>query len=176
MNNREGCVVWFTGLPCSGKTTVADNVAKYLDLFGVPYERLDGDDVRETLSKGLTFTRKDRDENLQRVGFVARRLARQGVVVLCTFVSPYVQQRLNVAKGVDNFIQVFVNTDEETCMTRDVKGMWKKAINKEILNFTGYSAPYERPYGAQIELCTVIQTVEQSTDKVLRYLKGRGLL
>lgn len=173
---KTGAVVWFTGLPCAGKTTIADEVARYLEFFKVPYERLDGDDVRNTLSKGLGFSKEDRTENLKRVAFVARRLARHGVIVLASFVSPYIEQREMVSMGVDNFIEVFVDADNETCMERDIKGMWTKAIKGRIPNFTGYTAPYEKPLTPNITCYTTKESITESTNKVLKFLMKKDLI
>ena len=172
----KGVTVWFTGLPCSGKTTIADRVAEILKKEGYKVERLDGDIVRKHLTRDLGFTKKDREENLRRVGFVAKLLTRNGVIVLASFVSPYREIRKYLREEIGSFIEVYVKASPEECARRDVKGMWAKAKAGEIKNFTGHDDPYEEPENPELILNTEEESVEESTKKVLELLKQRDIL
>jgi len=170
----RGVTLWFTGLPCSGKTTIADRVAELLRSRGVKVERLDGDIVRKSLTKDLGFTKEDRDKNIERVTFVAKLLTRNGVIVLATFVSPYRERRQKTREEIGEFIEVYVKASLEECIRRDVKGMYKKALAGEIKNFTGVDDPYEEPLNPELVLDTERETVEESVHKVLAYLEENG--
>ena len=167
----KGVTVWFTGLPCSGKTTIADRVAEILKKEGYKVERLDGDIVRKHLTRDLGFTKEDREENLRRVGFVAKLLTRNGVIVLASFVSPYREIRKYLREEIGSFIEVYVKASPEECARRDVKGMWAKAKAGEIKNFTGHDDPYEEPENPELILNTEEESVEESTKKVIDFLK-----
>ncbi|MHA1209978.1 MAG: adenylyl-sulfate kinase [Candidatus Freyarchaeota archaeon] len=170
----RGVTLWFTGLPCSGKTTIADRVAELLRSRGVKVERLDGDIVRKSLTKDLGFTKEDRDKNIERVTFVAKLLTRNGVIVLATFVSPYRERRQKTREEIGEFIEVYVKASLEECIRRDVKGMYRKALAGEIKNFTGVDDPYEEPLNPELVLDTERETVEESVHKVLAYLEENG--
>lgn len=170
-NKQKGFTLWFTGLSQSGKTTLADKVESILRKKGIKLEQLDGDVVREHLSKDLGFSKKDRDENIKRVGFVAGLLSRNSIGVLASFISPYRKQREGVRKQTKNFIEVYCNASVEVCEARDKKGLYKKARAGEIKNFTGISDPYETPKKPEIELHTGDESVEESTRKIIKYLK-----
>lgn len=173
----EGCVVWFTGLPCSGKSTIADALAEKLKVKGKCVERLDGDIVRESLCADLGFSAEDRKRNLERIAFVSKLLSRNRTAVLCSFVSPYQKDRNDVRREVGgNFIEVYVACTPDECSRRDVKGMWKKAKKGKIKGFTGYDAPYERPMNPQVVVHTGTEEIEESTTKVFQYLEKRGLI
>lgn len=176
LSQDEGCVVWFTGLPCSGKSTIADKVAESLKQSDRRVERLDGDVVRNSICSDLGFSKKDRIENLKRIIFVSKLLARNGVVVLNSFISPFRDARQLIAEQVPNFIEVYVFADKVTCAQRDVKGMWAKAKEGKIKGFTGFDAPYEPPYNPSVTCITEKETVEESTKKVIDYLKQRKLI
>jgi adenylylsulfate kinase len=167
MTTEQGFTVWFTGLPCCGKTTVADRVAAVLQEKGCRVERLDGDIVRQGLTNDLGFSKEDRDENIRRVAFVANLLSRNGVIVLATFVSPYREARRAARKRIGRFVEVYVRCPIEICMKRDVKGMYKKALEGEIKHFTGVNDPYEEPQHPELVLDTAIERVEESVKKVL---------
>lgn len=171
-----GYVLWFTGLSGSGKSTVAGLVEAELRRRGAPVESLDGDEVRTHLSKGLGFSREDRDTNIRRIGFVAGLLSRHGVGVLTAAISPYAATRAEVRAMTTNFTEIFVDAPLETCMERDVKGLYRKAMAGEIANFTGVSDPYEPPEAPEIHLRTDQQTPEESADAVIAYLEARGLI
>ncbi|MFO7990710.1 MAG: adenylyl-sulfate kinase [Thermoplasmata archaeon] len=174
-NIEEGFVLWFTGLSGSGKSAVAERVAIALEReFGELVERLDGDIVRQHLTYDLGFTKDDRDMNIERVSFVAELLSRNGICVLASFISPYIERRDKTREMVTNFIEVFVKCPVEVCADRDVKGLYEKAMNGEIENFTGVSDPYEEPPNPEIVLETDKETIEESVEKVLDYLEDNG--
>ena len=167
----KGVTVWFTGLPCCGKTTVADKVASLLKEKGKKVERLDGDIVRKSLTSDLGFSKDDRDENIKRVTFVAKLLTRNDVIVLATFVSPYRERRKKTREEIGDFIEVYVNCPLDICIDRDVKGMYEKALKGEIKGFTGIDDPYEEPLNPELVLNTDIETFEESVEKVLEKMK-----
>jgi len=173
---QKGFTLWFTGLPCSGKSAVADRVAEILRHHNLKVERLDGDVVRKSLCRDLGFSKKDRDENIRRVAFVAKLLTRNGVAVLTSFISPYRAIRDEARQEIGEFIEVYVKCPLEVCMSRDVKGMYQKAIRGEIKEFTGISDPYEEPANPELVLETDRETLEESARKVLDYLKKRGYI
>jgi adenylyl-sulfate kinase len=172
MNN--GFTLWFTGLPCSGKTTVSEVVAPELLERGLNVEVLDGDVVRQGLSKELGFSKEDRDIHIRRIGFVSKLLSRNDVAVLAAFVSPYRAIRDELRQEIDNFVEVYVKCPVEVCIERDVKGMYKKALAGEIQNFTGVSDPYEEPENPEIVIETDKETTEESAQKVLEALEELG--
>ena len=181
MNNvkskeQKGFTLWFTGLPCSGKTAVADKVAEALRERGMRVERLDGDIVRKSLTRDLGFSKEDRNENIRRVTFVAKLLTRNGVAVLTSFISPYREIRDEARQEIGNFVEVYVKCPVEVCMERDVKGMYEKAIKGEIKEFTGISDPYEEPLNPEILVESDKETLEESTDKVIQRLNDLGYL
>ncbi|MDP6049177.1 MAG: adenylyl-sulfate kinase [Candidatus Bathyarchaeota archaeon] len=176
MRDQKGFTVWFTGLPCSGKTTVADVVAERLKERGYKVERLDGDIVRQGLTSDLGFTKQDRDENIKRVTFVAKLLTRNGVAVLATFVSPYRARRIKTREEIGEFIEVYTRTPVEVCIERDVKGMYKKALQGEISNFTGVDDPYEEPEDPELVLDTSKESIEESVENVLKRLTQLGYI
>ncbi|RKY96096.1 MAG: adenylyl-sulfate kinase [Candidatus Hydrothermota bacterium] len=172
----KACTIWFTGLPSSGKSTIANRVAEILKNKGYKVEQLDGDVTRKYLSKGLGFTKEDRDENIRRVGFVAKLLTRNGVFVTAAFVSPYREIRDEIRKEIGNFVEVYVKCPVEVCIERDVKGMYKKALKGEIKNFTGIDDPYEEPLNPEVIVETDKETVEESVGKVMRKLAELGYI
>src|SRR5512137_3188819 len=173
---REGFTLWFTGLPCSGKSAVGDRVAAILKDKGLRVERLDGDVVRQDLTRDLGFSKKDRDENIRRVTFVAKLLSRNGVAVQTSFISPYMEITDRARQETTNFVEVYAECPVDVCIERDVKGMYQKAIRGEIKEFTGVSDPYEEPLAAEIVLDTDKETIDESVQKVLRRLAELGLV
>lgn len=171
---HKGFTLWFTGLPCSGKTTVANALAEDLEARDMKVERLDGDIVRKSLTRDLGFSKEDRAMNIERVTFVAKLLTRNGVAVLCTFVSPYNSIRRKSREEIGEFVLVYVKASPEICAKRDVKGMWAKAKAGEIENFTGHDDPFEEPDNAQIIVDTENETVEESKQKILNWLEKHG--
>ncbi len=173
--------VWFTGLPCSGKSTVADRVAEILRKMNYRAERLDGDMLRKSpISRDLGFSKEDRRKNLHRAAFICKLLSRNGVIVLATFVSPYndVRREIREIIGPEKFLLVWTKCPVEVCMERDVKGMYAKALRGEIKDFTGVSDVYEEPTDppADLILETDKETVEESVRKVLDFLRERGII
>jgi len=176
MEEQKGFTAWFTGLPCCGKTTVADRVADILRMKGYKVERLDGDIVRKDLTSDLGFTKEDRDQNIKRVTFVAKLLTRNGVAVLATFVSPYRERREKTREEIGSFIEIYTKCPVKVCMERDVKGMYKKALNGKIKDFTGVDNPYEEPLEPELVLNTDTETIEESVEKVLNKLEELGYI
>ncbi len=174
--DQKGYTLWFTGLPCSGKSVVADRLAEVLKARGLRVERLDGDIVRQSLTRDLGFSRQDRDENIRRVTFVAKLLTRNGVAVLTSFISPYRDIRAEARREIGEFLEVYTKCPLEVCIERDVKGMYKKAMRGEIKEFTGISDPYEEPLDPEILLETDKETPEESVAKVLKRLEEMGRL
>ncbi|MFX1233501.1 MAG: adenylyl-sulfate kinase [Promethearchaeota archaeon] len=173
---HKGFTLWFTGLPCSGKTVLADAVAKDLKDRGMKVERLDGDIVRKSLTRDLGFSEEDRNMNIERVTFVAKLLTRNGVAVLASFVSPYNKIRDYSRKEIGDYILVYVKCSLEVCEQRDVKGMFAKARAGQIKDFTGIDHPFEVPNHADIIVETDKQTVEESKKIILDELNKMGYL
>ena len=173
---HKGFTLWFTGLPCSGKTVLADVVADELKKKGMKVERLDGDIVRKSLTRDLGFTEEDRNMNIERVTFVAKLLSRNGVAVLASFVSPYNKIRTYSRKEIEDYILVYIKCSLEECEKRDVKGMYAKARAGEIKDFTGIDHPFEDPDNPDIIVETDKQSVEESKELILNALNDFGLL
>jgi adenylylsulfate kinase len=174
-----GFTLWFTGLSGSGKSTIAHLVGPALDERGHVVEYLDGDTVRTHLSKGLGFSKEDRDTNIERIGWVASRLTRNGAAVLVSAISPYEETRQKARKLVEEqggFVEVFVEASVEECARRDVKGLYEKAFAGEIKEFTGVSDPYEPPSNPELVLHTEGENPEESAQRVLAKLEELGLL
>lgn len=174
--DHKGFTLWFTGLPCSGKSAVADKVAEILKERGLRAERLDGDIVRQSLTRDLGFSKADRDENIRRVTFVAKLLTRNGVAVLTSFISPYKEIREESRREIGTFLEVYTKCALEVCIERDVKGMYKKAMRGEIKEFTGVSDPYEEPVNPEILLETDKETLDESAAKVISRLEELGYI
>ena len=173
---QKGVTMWFTGLPCSGKSAVADVLAERLKGSGLRVERLDGDIVRQDLTRDLGFSKADRDENIRRVTFVSKLLTRNGVAVLTSFISPYREMRDRARKEIGSFMEIYVKCPLEVCMKRDVKGMFQKALRGEIKEFTGVSDPYEEPERPELVLETDKETLEESVGRVLDRARELGYL
>ena len=173
---HKGATIWMTGLSGSGKSTVANMLARRLRAVGARVEILDGDVVRTNLSKGLGFSKEDRDTNIRRIGFVCNLLSRNGVFAIAAAISPYKAVRGEVRAAAGDFVEVFTDCPLETLVERDAKGLYKKALAGEIKNFTGVSDPYEPPESPEVRLDSSQQTAEESTESVWQYLIGAGLL
>lgn len=173
---QRGVTIWFTGLSGAGKTTISQLVRQELEEQGYRVEVLDGDIVRENLTKGLGFSKADRDENIRRIGFVSHLLTRNGVIVLVSAISPYRGMREEVRERIGDFVEVYVNAPLSVCEQRDVKGLYKRARSGDIKNFTGIDDPYEPPVHPEIECRTDQETLTESTAKVLTSLEKLGYI
>jgi len=169
-------VIWLTGIPGSGKTTLALELKKFYEQKGLPIDILDGDEVRKTLSKDLGFSPEDRKEHNRRVIFVAQILSKNGVTTIVPLISPYRETRDFARKEIPNFVEVWVKASVDECKKRDPKGLYKKALAGEIKNLTGLQAPYEEPQNAELILDTEKQNVEESVDLITTTLKKLGYL
>jgi len=177
MAGEKGFCLWFTGLSGAGKTTITNVLVKELRQRGTKLEVLDGDIVRENLSKGLGFSKEDRDTNIRRIAFVANLLSRNDVPVITAAISPYREIRNEAREMMDGrFIEAYVKASVEVCEDRDVKGLYEKARRGEIKEFTGVSDPYEPPENPELVLETENQSPEQSAQQILDYLEERGLI
>src|SRR3954463_5344790 len=177
MADDKGFTLWFTGLSGAGKTTISEIVERELRARGSRVEVLDGDVVRENLSKGLGFSKEDRDTNIRRIAFVADLLSRNGVPVITAAISPYREIRDEARELMgDRFIEVFVKASVEICAERDVKGLYEKAFKGEIREFTGVSDPYEPPLDPEIVLDTEHDSAEEDAAKIVTLLEERQLI
>ena len=167
----EGFTLWFTGLSGAGKSTIANLVAGELRARGHRVEILDGDEVRTNLSKGLGFSKEDRDTNIRRIGYVCNLLARNGVIAISAAISPYREIRDEIRRNHTRFFEVYMKCSIEKLSERDVKGLYKKALAGEIKNFTGVSDPYEEPLNPELVLNSGNEKVEESLRKLLRTLE-----
>lgn len=173
---QKGFTLWFTGLSGSGKSTIAERVALKLERKGIPVEILDGDVMRTHLSKGLSFSREDRDENIKRVGFVCQLLTRHGVVAVASVISPYREARDYNRQRIKNFVEVYTRCPVEVCEGRDLKGLYLKARSGEIKGFTGVDDPYEPPLNPEVTCKTDVESIEESVDKVIKKLEELGYI
>ena len=164
--NQRGVTLWFTGLSGAGKTTITQALEKKLRESNYGIEVLDGDVVRTNLTKGLGFSKADRDENIRRIGFVSHLLTRHGVIVLVSAISPYRDIRGEVRQKIGDFVEIFVNAPLAVCEERDVKGLYEKARKGEIKGFTGIDDPYEEPLNPEVECRTDLESLEESVAKV----------
>jgi len=175
---QRSCILWFTGLSGSGKSTVANAVESRLLALQKHTYLLDGDNIRMGLNKGLTFSDEDRVENIRRIGEVSKLFVDAGTIVLTAFISPFQKERDVVRALVEEgeFIEVFIDTPLEVCESRDPKGLYEKARRGEIPNFTGISSPYEAPEDPEIHVRTAERTVEESAEQIVEYLKEKGYI
>lgn len=180
MGFHKGFILWFTGLSGAGKSTLANRLLEEFRQRGYKVELLDGDEVRTNLSKGLGFSKEDRDTNIRRIGWVARLLARNGVIAITAAISPYkeIRQEVRAATEAEGsvFVEAYTCAPLEALIARDVKGLYKKALAGEISNFTGISDPYEPPDNPEFVAYTAQESVEQSAQRLLDYLTQRGLI
>ena len=172
----QGFTVWFTGLPSSGKSTLARLLETEIVKRGQHVEVLDGDEVRLRLSKGLGFSKEDRDENIRRISYVANVITRCGSVAITCAISPYRSLRQEARNEIGNFVEVFVECNLDECIKRDVKGLYKKALSGEIKNFTGISDPYEEPENPEVKVNTAVESEQESLTKIIIRLEELKLL
>lgn len=168
--NQLGFTVWLTGLPSSGKSTLAEWLRQDLEELGMPVELLDGDEVRQRLTKGLGFTKEDREENIRRISYVAKLLTRVGAVAIVAAISPYRDMRERARAEIGRFIEVYAQCPLQVCIDRDVKGLYAKAIRGEIPNFTGISDSYEPPTNPEIVVATDRMSPQDCLDTILKQL------
>ena len=173
---HQGFTLWFTGLSGAGKSTISAIIEQRLRDAGAKVEVLDGDVVRENLSKGLGFSKEDRDINIRRIGFVCELLSRNGVIALVAAISPYRAVREEIRARIPNFVEIYVECPLEVVANRDVKGLYKRAMAGEIPQFTGVTDPYEPPLQPEVVVRSDAETAEQSADKVWAKLKSLGLI
>ena len=172
----EGFTIWFTGLSGAGKSTIAQLLEQELRARGRSVEVLDGDVVRTHLSKGLGFSRADRDTNVLRIGWVCEVLSRNGVIAIAAAISPYRETRDQIRARIGRFVEVFVDCPLESCIERDVKGLYRKALAGEITEFTGVSDPYEVPLAPEVTVHTDRENPPESAARIIAYLEEAGLL
>ena len=173
---QRGVAVWFTGFSGAGKSTIAEALTKKLQTEGYNLEVLDGDEIRENLTKDLGFSKEDRDTNIRRIGFVAKLLARNGIIVLVPVISPYRAIREEMRANINDFVEVFVNAPLSVCEERDVKGLYKKVRAGQIKQFTGIDDPYEPPTNPEIECRTDLEELSDSVDKIFNKLTELGYI
>lgn len=173
---RRGFTVWLTGLPSSGKSTLAGLLAERLRASDYPVEVLDGDEIRLRVSKGLGFSKDDRNENIRRISYVAKLLTRVGAVAITAAISPYRAVREEARDEIDRFVEVYVSCSLDECIRRDVKGLYRKALQGEIPAFTGISDPYEPPAMPEVTVETHRESVDESLEKILHPLRDLGHL
>ena len=173
---HKGCTVWFTGLSGAGKSTISSLLERQLCAAGAKVELLDGDIVRTHLSKGLGYSREDRDENIRRIGFVCELLSRNGVIAIAAAISPYREVRESLRTRIPNFVEIFMECPMDVLIERDVKGLYKRALSGEIEHFTGISDPYEPPEAPELTIHSSRETPQQSVERVWRALKSLGLI
>ena len=181
MDSHKGFILWFTGMSGAGKSTLADTIMQEFTRRGYNVELLDGDEVREHLSKGLSFSKEDRDTNVRRIGWVARILARNGVIAITAAISPYADVRNEVRAATESegraaFVEVYAHAPLEALVERDVKGLYKKALAGEIPHFTGVSDPYEAPTNPDIIARTSQETIQESAARIVKHLTEEGLI
>ena len=174
--DHKGFTLWFTGLSGAGKSTLSERVFKKLQEAGAKVELLDGDEVRTHLSKGLGFSKEDRDTNVHRLSYVCQLLSRNGVIAIVAAISPYRQTREQVRAKIANFVEIYVHCPVEVLAQRDVKGLYKKALAGEIAHFTGVSDPYEAPSKPEVTVDSATETHEQSEAKIWAKLKELELI
>jgi adenylyl-sulfate kinase len=171
-----GFTIWFTGLPCSGKSTISEILAETIRSERGMVEILDGDVVRTNLSKGLGFSREDRETNLKRIAFVCTLLTRNGVPNIAAAISPFQNCREYARESIGNYVEVYTRCSLEACIERDVKGMYKKALAGEIKGFTGVDDPFDEPESPEVIVDTDRETAQESTAKIVKYLRDNGYL
>ena len=176
MSSQPGATIWFTGLPSSGKSTIARDVYQRLLDRGLPVELLDGAEVRESLSRGLGFSKEDREEHIRRMGYVAKLLSRNGVIAVCAAVSPYRATRDEVRRNTRRFVEVYVECPVAVAEQRDTDGWYAKARRGEVAEFTGVNAPYEPPMAPEVHIHSDRESVDDAATKVLACLEDLQII
>lgn len=176
MNTLNGATLWFTGLPSSGKSTIAREVFQRLLDRGLPVELLDGAEVRESLSRGLSFSKEDREEHIRRIGYVAKLLSRNGVIAICAAVSPYRATRDEVRRNTTHFVEIYVECPVEVAEKRDRDGWYARARRGEVQDFTGVNAPYEPPTSPEVHIRSDQESVDEAATRVLARLEDLELI
>jgi len=178
IKNQKGCVIWLTGLSGSGKSTIANELEYELNKMEYHTYLLDGDNIRKGLNSDLGFSEKDRNENIRRISEVAKLFVDAGIITITAFISPFMKDREKAKDiiGRKNFIEVFVDTPIEECIKRDPKGLYKKALEGEIKEFTGITSPYERPLNPDIYIDTLKQNLNESVKIIIKFLQEKGFL
>jgi adenylylsulfate kinase len=174
MDRQQGSVLWFTGLSGSGKTTTAKAVAARLLEQGRLVEVLDGDELRETICKGLGFSREERFENIKRIAYVAKLLSRNGVDVLVSAITPYNEMREYTRLAIPSYVEIYVRCPLAECERRDVKGLYAKARNGDLKHFTGVTDPYEEPAQPDITICTASSSIQESCSSIMKWLDNHS--
>lgn len=175
-NSHKGFTLWFTGMSGAGKSTISELIGQRLRDRGAKVELLDGDEVRTHLSKGLGFSKEDRDTNIRRIGYVCELLSRNGVIAISAAISPYRGVREELRARIQNFVEVYVQCPLEVLAERDVKGLYKKALAGEIPYFTGVSDPYEPPLHPEVVVNSSKETPEESAARIWTFLETKGLI
>jgi len=173
---EKGFVLWLTGLPGSGKTTITNTLAPLLKEEGLRVEVMDGDEVRKSLSSDLGFSKEDREEHARRVTYVSKLLARNGVAVIVALIAPYRSFRQRVREEIENYVEIYVKASVEECIRRDPKGLYKKALAGEIKDMTGIDDPYEEPIDHELTIDTENEAVDECLEKIVGKLKELGYL
>ena len=178
IKNQKPCVLWFTGLSASGKSTVANEVELKLNKLNKHTYLLDGDNIRLGLNKGLSFSNEDRTENIRRIGEVSKLFVDAGIIVLTTFISPFKKDRQRVRDSLEKneFIEIFIDAPIKTCESRDPKGLYQKARKGKISSFTGISSPYEIPQNPEIHMKSETMTLDESIEQIINYLNKNHYL
>jgi len=177
IKNQKSCILWFTGLSGSGKSTIANEVENQLNKLGFHTYLLDGDNVRHGLNSDLGFDDKSRVENIRRISEVAKLFVDSGTITLTAFISPFIEDRQKARDIIgSDFIEVFIDTPFEECAKRDPKGLYQKALNGEIKNFTGLDSPYESPIQPEIHIKTLNNDIEECSKTIVKFLEKRGYI
>ena len=177
IKNQKGCVIWLTGLSGSGKSTIANELEYQLNKMKYHTYLLDGDNIRTGLNSDLGFSDEDRKENIRRISEVAKLFLDAGIITITAFISPFIEDRKKAKKIIGkDFIEVFVDTPIEECIKRDPKGLYKKALNGEIKEFTGISSPYEKPVSPDIYINTTKNDIISSVELIIKFLKDEGYI
>ena len=171
----DGMALWFTGLSGAGKTTLCTAVADFLRAEGFPVAVLDGDEMRQTICAGLGYSREDREENIRRIIMAAEGLIESGVVTLVAAISPYATMRAEARSRLPRFVEIYVNASLTTCIERDPKGLYRRALMGEIPDFTGIGDPYEAPLAPEVECNTESESIDESVNKILDAVFNKGL-